>query len=238
MSRPAVVSILTDIVSRFDITAIQEVLSASPDPVDQYLALIPEKYGYVIGPREGRSSSREQYWIIYDTEKFIFLGAETWPDPYDKFERNPLGVYFKTVNGNFDFILINNHIRPSDAKAEIEALSEAAVWFRELWDERDVLIVGDFNADGFYYDESLLALVFPPDEYKSIIPNDADTSLAPSDNTYDRFIITASAFEDYAGSWGVMRFDEVYDFTGDTAAAEISDHYPVWADFFIDQDTD
>jgi hypothetical protein len=52
-------------------------------------------------------------------------------------------------------------------------------------------------------------------------------------------IITASAAEDYAGACGVIRFDELYDFTELTIEPRhVSDHYPVWAEFFIDADTD
>ncbi|GHT78278.1 deoxyribonuclease [Spirochaetia bacterium] len=243
MSNPEVAGILADIVSQADITAVQEVRSVGIEPVEQFMALLPERYGYVIGPREGRSSSKEQYWIIYDTNKFTVLGAETWPDPEDIYERNPYAVFFKTRgkegSPNFDFILIDNHIQPGGAAREIAALPEVAAWFRDLWQEPDVLIVGDFNADGTYYDESLLSAVFPEDEYTIIITNDTDTTVADSDNTYDRFIVTSSAVEDYTGNYGVIRFDELYDFTQyHILPNKVSDHYPVWAEFFTGRDTD
>ncbi|GHV15894.1 deoxyribonuclease [Spirochaetia bacterium] len=238
MARPEVAAILADIVSQADITAIQEVRSAAPDPVEAFMALLPPRYAYVLGPREGRSSSKEQYWVIYDTEKFTVLGEDTWADPDDIYERNPLAVYFQTA-GQFDFILINNHIQPGNAAAEINALPLVSDYYRALWDDGDVLIMGDFNADGSYYDESLLADVFPEGEYRIIIPNTIDTTVAPSDNTYDRIIITGFALEDYADSFGVIRFDELYDFSQmGIIPAQVSDHYPVWAEFFIDRDTD
>jgi hypothetical protein len=84
-----------------------------------------------------------------------------------------------------------------------------------------------------------LSAVFPDDEYRIIITNDIDTTVAASDNTYDRFIVTASAIEDFAESYGVIRFDEIYDFEKlSIEPKEISDHYPIWAEFFIDRDTD
>jgi hypothetical protein len=111
--------------------------------------------------------------------------------------------------------------------------------YQELWGETDVALVGDFNADGSYYDESDLALIFPEEEYRIIITNDYDTTLAPSDNTYDRIIITASAVEDYAGPCGVFRFDEIYDFSElSIQPRQVSDHYPVWAEFYTTADTD
>ncbi|MDR3337918.1 MAG: hypothetical protein LBT16_12025 [Treponema sp.] len=68
MAKEEVVRILTDIVGRSDITAIQEVRSAAVDPVEKLMGLLPEKYACILGGREGRSSSKEQYWVIYDRE--------------------------------------------------------------------------------------------------------------------------------------------------------------------------
>jgi endonuclease/exonuclease/phosphatase family metal-dependent hydrolase len=238
MAKPGAAELLTDIISRAGMVAVQEVRSISPEPVETFMALLPERYGYVLGPREGRSSSREQYWIIYDREQFTVLESDTWEDPEDIFERNPLAVYVQSA-GAFDFILINNHIRPSDAAAEIAALPGVAAHYRERWGEEDVLIVGDFNADGSYYDESLLEEVFPPGEYHILITNSMDTTVAAGENTYDRFIISASALEDFTGMRGVIRYDEVYDFEAyGITPRELSDHYPVWAGFYLDQDTD
>jgi endonuclease/exonuclease/phosphatase family metal-dependent hydrolase len=238
MARPELAAVLADIVSKADITAVQEVRSASAAPVEQFMALLPENYACVLGPREGRSSSKEQFWIIYNAEKLAVLAEETWPDPEDKFERNPLAVYFQTAD-KFDFILINSHIRPSDAAAEINALPEAAGYYRGLWQEPDLIILGDLNADGLYYDETMLSETFPENSWKIIITNDLDTTVAAADYTYDRIIISSSAVGDYTGNHGVIRFDELYNFDGcGIAPKDLSDHYPVWAEFFIHRDGD
>ncbi|MDR1180117.1 MAG: endonuclease [Spirochaetales bacterium] len=238
MAKPEVAEILAEIVSRADVVAVQEVRSISPEPVSRFMTMLPPTYSYVIGPREGRSSSREQYWVIYNTEKLSVVDTRTWPDEEDRFERDPFGVYFQTKD-KLDFILIDNHLRPSSVEEEINALPEVVSWFQEFWDEQDVFVVGDFNADGIYYDESLLENVFPQAGYTIIITNDLDTTIAESDNTYDRFIITSSAREDYTGKFGVLRFDEVYDFNAySVQPKEVSDHYPVWAEFRLDKDTD
>jgi len=237
MARPEVVGILVDIVSRADIIAVQEVRSFSIDPVEKFMALLPPTYKYVIGPRQGRSGSKEQYWVIYDAAKITVLEEKSWPDENDIFERSPYAVYFKT-NGAFDFILINNHIQPRAAEKEIRALPGVVTYYVDLWKDPDVLVVGDFNADGQYFDSSLLDSIFPGIEYK-IIFTDEDTTLAKSHNTYDRFIITSSAIEDFTGKFGVIRFDEVYDFSGyNFSPRKVSDHYPIWAEFWTNRDTD
>jgi endonuclease/exonuclease/phosphatase family metal-dependent hydrolase len=233
ISRPEVVEILVGLVSQADIIAVQEVRSVRIDPVQRFMDLLPQKYGYVIGPREGRSSSKEQYWVIYDTEKFTVLEQDSWPDAEDIFERSPFSVYFKT-SGAFDFTLIDNHIRPSDAENEIRALPAVVTYYIDLWNDPDVLVMGDFNADGRYFDKTLLNSIFPEDEYQ-IIFTDEDTTVATSHNTYDRFIITSSASNYFTGNFGVIRFDEVYDFGGySIRPSQVSDHYPIWAEFYID----
>jgi len=237
MARPEVAAVLADIVSQADVIAVQEVRSLVIDPVEQFMALLPDTYKYVIGPRLGRSGSKEQYWVIYDSGKITVLEEDSWPDEDDIFERSPYAVYLKT-KGTFDFILLNNHIQPRAAEKEIRALPCVVTYYMDLWKDPDVLVVGDFNADGQYFDSSLLDSIFPEIEYKIIFTGE-DTTLAQSHNTYDRFIITNPAIEDFTGKFGVIRFDETYDFDSySISPRNVSDHYPIWADFWINNDTD
>ena len=246
MAKPEVVEILVDIVSQADIIAVQEVRSVRPDPVEQFMAMLPDRYAYIIGPRQGRSSSKEQYWVIYDSEKVTVQQEDSWNDEEDIFERSPFAVYFRTngispenspenlpekSNDMFDFILLNNHIQPSAAEKEIRALPHVVTYYIDLWNDPDVLVVGDFNADGRYFNKTLLDSIFPPDEYFIII-TDEDTTVAASHNTYDRFIITSGAEEYFTGNFGVTRFDELYDFDNlSITPVQVSDHYPIWAEF-------
>ncbi len=55
--------------------------------------------------------------------------------------------------------------------------------------------------------------------------------------TYDRIIITETTVEDYAGNAGVFRFDTEYGLTRDQAE-KVSDHYPVFGEFWVGRDTD
>ena len=72
-----------------------------------------------------------------------------------------------------------------------------------------------------------------------LISNVVDTTVADSDNTYDRMVTTRSLDEDHTGMVGVLRFDEVFDFgTLSTDPDDVSDHYPVWAEFYVGRDTD
>ena len=63
-----------------------------------------------------------------------------------------------------------------------------------------------------------------------------DTNVAASECTYDRIIITTSLDEDYAGTASVFRFDQQFEL--DCEPKEVSDHYPVVSEFFVNKDTD
>ncbi|MDR2793963.1 MAG: endonuclease/exonuclease/phosphatase family protein [Treponema sp.] len=238
MKKTRVVDVLVDIISHVDAVAVQEVRSARDEPVQEFMGLLPSKYDYVLGPREGRTASKEQYWVIYDTEKLIAADSATYDDAADRFQRSPMAVYFQTKD-NFDFILIDTHIQPSDADKEITVLPEVVAYFQNRWNETDVLVMGDFNADGSYYNEDKLAAVFPDSDYRIIITNEYNTTVAERDNTYDRVIITRSAQEDFTGTFGVVYYDTIYDFPSlGIEPKDVSDHFPVWAEFYIDRDTD
>jgi len=239
VSKPDVISVLVNIMRDYDIIAVQEVRDSSETAVVEFMKFMPANYNYVIGPREGRSSSKEQYLFIYDITKFTVVGKNTYPDTTDVFERNPEAVFFQNINNKFDFVLINNHISPSDAVKEISHMPSLFDYYSSLYNESDIIVVGDFNADGSYFNEKTLINVFPADKYKIIIDNSFDTTVAESQNTYDRIIISKSMIEDFQGKYGVYVFDTIFDFSKlSILPKEVSDHYPVWAYFYIDKDTD
>src|SRR5690606_23041304 len=69
IAKPRVAALLAEIVRQFDIVAVQEIRSKQnilPQFVDM-LNATGRHYDYVIGPRLGRTSSKEQYAFIFDT---------------------------------------------------------------------------------------------------------------------------------------------------------------------------
>jgi hypothetical protein len=53
----------------------------------------------------------------------------------------------------------------------------------------------------------------------------------------DRIIITTPAITDYTQNSDVFRFDEVFNLNYNSTVA-VSDHYPVFAEFWNNSDTD
>jgi hypothetical protein len=56
---------------------------------------------------------------------------------------------------------------------------------------------------------------------------------------YDNIFFQSDYVSEYTGVFGIDRFDET-DFANDDEAANlaVSDHRPVWAEFYIDRDDD
>jgi endonuclease/exonuclease/phosphatase family metal-dependent hydrolase len=97
--------------------------------------------------------------------------------------------------------------------------------------------LGDFNADGSYFDEAAFSSVFPSSTYNWPIANTMDMKVAASSNTYDRIVTCHSSDEDFSDNAGVFRFDQELQL-GDLAPGDVSDHCPVWAEFWTGKDSD
>lgn len=243
--------IITQTLAQFDIIAIQEIRDTSDQTMNilkQSLADLGYDYNSMTGlPLPEDANYRERYAFIYNTatiEQVENTKHHVYPDTDDDFDREPYSAHFKAKNGPFDFILVSIHTAPKKATDEIKDLTDAIADAKQHFSESDIITVGDYNADckkgSEYYDESQITTDFPATIYTIIIPNSADTNLASTDCTYDRIIITKSADEDYASgdnSWGVYHFDTIHNLTYEDAK-KVSDHYPVWAQFMVDKDTD
>ena len=231
-----IMKILAKVIRRYDVVAIQEVRSQEQNVIPTLLNYVNDentKYDYVISERLGRTGSKEQYAIVYNTKTVSLIpgGSYVVDDSNDFFEREPFVAYFKS--GNFDFKIVNNHIKPKDVEAELRQL---AVVINNIYDsssEKDVIVLGDMNADGDYFNESNLITILPL--WIQLIGNEQDTTVAASDNTYDRMMThDTTANVEYTGTSGVFRWDAEYGVTDSNFVKKVSDHYPIYAEFRTD----
>jgi len=235
--KPKVMDILAKIVRNFDITAIQEIRDASqttmPKFKDQINGTDGPDYDFLISERLGRTSSKEQYAYLYNTETIEVLDTgHTYPEPTgaDPFHREPFIAHFKAAGGSFNFVLIVIHADPDEATEEINALPTVVEYARGKYQgEDDFIILGDLNADCNYFDEDGQSPL-RGEAFTWLIGNDADTTTKTTDCTYDRIIVTEGAKEDWSGVAGVYGFDEIFGIT-EEQTVEVSDHYPVWGEF-------
>jgi deoxyribonuclease-1-like protein len=229
-SKPDVMEVLVDIADEFDILAVQEIRDASGDTPGVYLdgmnAQGDENHEMVVGPRLGRSRSKEEYAFYYDTNVVALVGEPaTYPDPGDVFEREPLLARFRV--GPLDFVLANIHVKPDDAVAEIDALDDVHAWAKSEFGDTDVIVLGDLNADCSYFKEDTQRGLL---DMNWITPVGFDTTVKDTDCTYDHFVISDSLLDEYTGRIGVYRFDAEYGLTREFST-KVSDHYPVFGVF-------
>ena len=190
--------------------------------------------------RLGRTTSKEQYAYIYDNQTVEPTDTpHTYPEPNgtDPFHREPYIASFKALNGNFDVTLIAIHTDPDEATEEINVLDDVVRYAQSTHpDEQDFIVMGDLNADCSYFDEGSDSTMSSGD-YFWCINNSVDTTTKTTNCTYDRIIITNPAVPDFTGDAGVFRFDIEYGLTAENTTA-VSDHYPVYAEFWCNRDTD
>ena len=232
-----VMTALTKIVREFDIVLIQEIRDVSEETIPNFIEKINQiegaTYSFIQSPRLGRTTSKEAYAYLYNTETVQFIqGSDyVYNDTNDVFEREPYIASFKI--GNFDFVLAGIHTKPEDAYNEIGNLTSVVSAIQTAKpNEKDIIVMGDFNADGSYFDEDDPSNLFKASLYNWIITNDIDT-MVKTDYTYDRIVVldTTLNHEYDAGTAQAFYFDQAYGLNNQTFVEEISDHYPVFAQY-------
>jgi endonuclease/exonuclease/phosphatase family metal-dependent hydrolase len=233
LDRPEVMEVITGVVRRFDVIAIQEVRSKEQDVIPELVRRVNadgSRYDYVIGERLGRTSSREQYAFVYDTSRLEVLpqSVYTVDDPRDELHREPLVTTFRVrddrIDDPFSFTLVNIHTDPDEVDAEVDALAE--VFLRVQGDrigEDDVILLGDLNADEYH----LGRLGSLPSIATAIRGTPTNTRRTES---YDNLVFDRRATVEYTGQAGVLDLESEFRLTRDEAL-EVSDHLPVWAVF-------
>lgn len=241
-SNPEVMNVLSNIIRNYDVIALQETTDTSNTAVsmlrDSVNSIGGTQYNYIASERLGKTTRKEAYVYFYNTKTIDLVGNPyVFPDPEDLFERPPFIANFKTMNGNFDFIAINIHAKPENATQEIDDLPKAVEDAKSRYpEEGDLIIIGDPNADCSYFDENGDSPLKSSD-YLWIIDNSIDTSATALNCTYDRIILTSPAITDFTGNSGVFKFNEAYNLNYDNTLA-VSDHYPVYAEFWNNKDDD
>jgi len=233
--KPHVMELLADIVRRFDVVAIQEIRSANqqllPGFVDQINAG-EYHYDFVIGARQGRTSSKEQYAFVFDAASVQIdrLACYSVHDPHDLLHRPPLVASFRVrgvaAERAFTFTLVNVHTDPDEVDAEVGALAEVYQQVRRAsGGEDDIILLGDLNAD----DRQLGTLGALPGVYCAISGVATNTR---GTEQYDNLVFHARSTTEFTGRAGVFDVMREFNLTM-PQALEISDHFPVWAEFSV-----
>ncbi len=200
-------------IDNYDIIFIQEIRDAEGTAFESLCVLLKE-YDCNISSRTGRTSSKEQYGIIYKKGIKLEELKDYNPSPENQWERPPIKAEFD-INGYY-LIAYNIHTKPSDVPNELSAL-EAIIDVNG-----NIVILGDLNADCDYYNNEKETHF---EEWKWLIKDNEDTTTGNTNCAYDRIIINKEAEEEFI-SYGI---------DNQGINKEISDHYLVWAEFSIQE---
>ncbi|XP_058615690.1 deoxyribonuclease 1 like 4, tandem duplicate 1 isoform X2 [Onychostoma macrolepis] len=241
LSDPFVLKTLIKIVSRYDIIVILEVVDSSGDAVDHFLEELNKfnkthHYTLEISTRLGRGNYKEQFMFLYRDDLVDLVGSYQYKDDQpgdeDAFAREPYVLRFKCHKTVLeDLVLVPVHTKPEDSVKELDELYDVFQEVKMKWKTDNIMILGDFNADGSYVsDEEMETIRIRSDNnFHWLIGDDEDTTASTrNDNTYDRIVVYGddmlkAVVQDSAKPFN---FQEAYKLT-DEDAKKVSDHYPV-----------
>lgn len=236
---------MADIIERFDIVAIQEVMY-NLDGLKRLQSYLPGNYKFLVSEKTGNN---ERFAFLYDSrtvENTGFVTNLTYPVSGDSHEgyqlhRIPYAASFRA--GRFDFIVVNVHIyygsnskgkqhREDEINNIVSYIHKMAGAEGSRAFDRDIFLVGDFNiekyADRFF--EALTSKKFKmPEGMDKLKTNLKQTA------TYDKIAWVPRKSFKFHDNFGVIDFSgSIYkEKSIDELDDIMSDHLPLWAEFQI-----
>ncbi|XP_072174335.1 deoxyribonuclease-1-like [Diadema setosum] len=233
MGKPEVVDVLKQIITRYDMVLIQEIRDSAGTAIVNLLDAVNDysrhSYAMSLGPRVGRTSSKEQYAYFYREDMFSVKDSFTYSDSGDLFEREPYVVLFGSNTGVGDFSVIGLHSKPDDAVNELNQMKNVYNSAVSRFGNANSILMGDFNADCNYVTSSEWSQIsiWTDTSFEWLIPNSADTTVKSTHCAYDRIVLAGSSMKRRARSAGVFNFQSAYGLSYELAE-DVSDHYPVY----------
>ncbi len=247
---------IKEIISHFDVVAVQEVRENIRALRHLLKALGPDWGVILTDVTRGSAGNLERMAFVFDTRRVkpsglaceLVLPEETLGGGVidRQFARTPYAVSF--LSGNATFILVTLHViygsGPEDRIPELTAIADwLADWAQRenSWDH-NLIALGDFNIDrqgDAMYQAFTSTGLQAPDEL-----NDAPRTVfaGGANKFYDQIAwfrgdgdVPALSLR-YADNGGHFDFEELV-FSGlDTTAKSwrISDHYPLWVEFLLE----
>ncbi|KAL0977940.1 hypothetical protein UPYG_G00163550 [Umbra pygmaea] len=127
--------------------------------------------------------------------------------------------------------MIPVHTKPEDSVKELDELYDVFQEIKKKWKTDNVMILGDFNADGSYLSgkEMKTIRIRSDKDFHWLITDDVDTTANNgNDNTYDRIVIYGDDMVKAVvpKSAKPFNFQNAYKLS-DADTLKVSDHYPV-----------
>lgn len=209
-ANPALMAFYAKKMGAYDVVLVEEIRSESPQPFQRLCDSMPG-YRCAISSRAGRTSSKEQYGLLWRESIQLLNLTDYAPSLQSQFERPPFRAALRIGNYTFDAIVI--HTKPDDAAGEIQRLDALA-----SPPPGNRLVLGDLNAGCAYYSRQKH---HDFSNWAWLVPDGADTTSGPTVCAYDRLI----------ASPGMAREFVQYGIDAQGINGSVSDHYLVWAEF-------
>ncbi len=244
-------AIIAEIISHFDVVAIQEV-RRDVSGLQRLLEMLGPEWGVLVSDvNAGAAGNEERLTFVYDRRRVqlsglageIVLPPDWGQAAIQQFARTPYAVSFQT--GEERFILVTVHIKygsgnPDERVPELEAFAD---WMFD-WSRRDtryhqdLIVLGDFNIDRRddprFEAFASRGLNVPP-ALRSVATNLATGKKAKHYDQIGWFMGRLNM--EFTGRAGAVDFaGAVYkELTLRQVSYRISDHLPLWAEFSIDR---
>ncbi|XP_021162930.2 deoxyribonuclease gamma [Fundulus heteroclitus] len=241
VSDPEILKILVKIISRYDIIVILEVVDVTGESVETLMKELNKSnrkhhYTLKISTRLGRTRYKEQFMFLYRDDLVDLVGSYQFDDEktegLDVFARDPYILRFRCLNTVLkDLVMIPVHTKPDDSEKELDELYDLFVHVRDKWRTDNVMILGDFNADGAYVSKKEMKIIRIRSDknFHWLIGDDVDTTASTENtHTYDRIVVYGDDMLQAVvpNSAKTFNFQKAYKLS-DEKALRVSDHYPV-----------
>ncbi|XP_027859884.1 deoxyribonuclease 1 like 4, tandem duplicate 1 [Xiphophorus couchianus] len=238
VSDPSILNNLVQIISRYDIIVILEVVDETGKAVDVLMEALNKEHRYEkqISTRLGRTDYKEQFLFLYRvglvTLVDLYQSDDKKTEGQDDINRDPYILRFSCPNTVLgDLVMIPVHISPKGAEIELDKLYDLFLDIQKMWKTDNVMILGDFNADGSYVSKKEMKTIRIRSDknFHWLIGDDVDTTASTKNtNTYDRIVVYGDKMLQAVvkNSAKAFNFQEEYRLSNEQAL-NISDHYPV-----------
>nr|XP_020655548.1 deoxyribonuclease gamma [Pogona vitticeps] len=239
-TRPEILDIIVEIMSRCDVMLLMEIKDNSnrmcPFLLEKLNSHSREKYSYVASERLGRKSYKEQYAFFYKPKlvsvKQTYQYPDLQPGDEDALSREPFVVWFyspKTVAK--EFVIIPLHTTPEMAVREIDELYDVYLNVRQRWTSENFIFMGDFNAGCGYVARKRWKNIRLRNqtEFVWLIDDKTDTTVKASTHCpYDRIVLRGDKLINaiVPNSARIFNFQSAFSMT-EAQALAVSDHFPV-----------
>lgn len=235
VAKEEVMDALVRIVARCDIMVLQEVVDSSDAAISLLLRELNRfdgsgPYRSLKSDMLGRSTYMEKYVYIYRSHKTQVLDSYVYQDQDDLFAREPFVAHFTLPSKVLpSLVLVPLHTTPKDVEKELNALYDVFLDVSQHWQNQDVILLGDFNADCASLTKkrlSELLLRTHAGFHWAIADGDDTTVRASTHCAYDRVVLHGERCQSLLQAAAAFNFPRSFQLT-EEEALKVSDHYPV-----------